>query len=163
MSDLLKPCIKCGVLGPTTTCPDHTIISERYPKDSPRKRGYTSAWDKLSRRARRLQPFCTNCGTKKDLTLDHSTEAWEAHDAGKPITMSMVQVLCRPCNARKGPARPEKSHRTPASPTKPSTDDEGDMGPSKGLRTPWARHSFSYTPKGYAGGSEVSDEGRPEG
>lgn len=152
MSDLLKPCIDCGVLGPTTTCPEHTVISERYPKDSPRKRGYNTAWDKLSRRARRLQPFCTNCGTKKDLTLDHSPEAWEAHDAGKPITMSMVQVLCRPCNSRKGPARPETAQRTPPRTTASSPLQDGDMGLQEGKGTPGARHNFSYTPRGYSEG-----------
>ena len=143
MSDLMKPCITCVVLSPTATCPEHTIVSERYPKDSPRKRGYTTAWDKLSRRARRLQPFCTWCGSKEDLTLDHSEEAWTAFEAGKPITLSMCMVLCRPCNSRKGPARPTEAGRTPA------VERGGDEGRSNSLRTPGARQNFSYTPRGY--------------
>lgn len=143
MSDLLKPCMDCGVLGPTTTCPEHTIISERYPKGNTHQRGYGSSWQKLSRRARRLQPFCTWCGSKDDLTLDHSEEAWNAHDTGKPITMSMVQVLCRPCNSRKGPARDTTEQRTPHV-------NDGELGPSRTSVTPGARHNFSYTPGGYS-------------
>lgn len=37
--------------------------------------------------------------------MDHSTEAWAAHDAGKTITADMVDVVCRACNGERGPAR----------------------------------------------------------
>lgn len=142
MSDLLKPCMKCGVLSPTTTCPEHTIVSERYPKGNTTQRGYGSAWQKLSRRARRLQPFCTKCGSNEDLTLDHSEEAWEAFEAGKPITLALVTVLCRSCNSQKGQARPNNTERTP-------TVNDGGKGLSGSFMTPGARHNFSYTPRGY--------------
>lgn len=142
MSDLMKPCITCGVLSPAPSCPDHTIVSERYPKGNTTKRGYGAAWQKLSKRARRLQPFCTWCRATDDLTLDHSEEAWEAFEAGKPITLSMVLVLCRSCNSQKGPARPNDTERTP-------TTQDGAEGLEDVFMTPGARPNFSYTPRGY--------------
>jgi 5-methylcytosine-specific restriction endonuclease McrA len=52
-----------------------------------------------------MQDFCTDCGSTDDLTVDHSPEAWAAKAAGKTIKLSMLQVLCRSCNSRKGAAR----------------------------------------------------------
>lgn len=99
---LLKPCLSCGALSDRARCPKHR------PKDtkaSPRKRGYTTQWDRLSKRARTKQPFCNSCGSAEDLTADHSPEAWAAQAKGLPITEDLITVLCRSCNARKGAAR----------------------------------------------------------
>jgi 5-methylcytosine-specific restriction protein A len=66
-----------------------------------RQRGYSSAWDRLSRRARRLQPFCTDCGTRgsldNPLTADHLR--WPAR------SLRDVEVVCRRCNSARGPVR----------------------------------------------------------
>lgn len=115
---LLKACADCGDLtdrARCTTCrpPDHELSASR--------RGYDSAWVRLSRRARRLQPWCIDCGTSADLTVDHSTQAWERHAAGLEIRLEDVAVVCRPCNSRRGRARP-----TPGDPS-----GEGQRPPGK--------------------------------
>lgn len=69
------------------------------------ERGYGWKWQKLSKRARAKQDFCSDCGAQEDLTTDHSMAAWEAHEAGKPITLDMVDVVCSRCNSERGPAR----------------------------------------------------------
>lgn len=104
------PCMGCGEPAESTRCYDCASehrSANRPPEVRPsRSVGYTSAWDKLSRQARRLQPFCSACGAREDLTCDHSEEAWRRHAAGKPVRLQDVDVLCRRCNARKGRARP---------------------------------------------------------
>lgn len=103
MSGLMKPCIECGELSDRNRCAEHR--PKHAPKASRRERGYDAAWDRLSARARRIQPFCSDCGTTDDLTADHSPEAWERKAQGKPIRLQDVDVLCRGCNARRGAAR----------------------------------------------------------
>ena len=41
---------------------------------------------------------CRHCGSGNDLTLDHIVP----YSKGGPDTVENLQVLCRPCNARKG-------------------------------------------------------------
>lgn len=104
MSDLLKACAHCGELSNGTYCIDHR------PKDNRgknrRNQGYDAAWDRLSKRARFMQPFCSVPGcTDMDLTVDHSPEAWERKQLGKPIRLQDVEVLCRSHNSKRGAAR----------------------------------------------------------
>lgn len=98
----LTTCLECGTPSDGPHCPEHTTTT---PKVSPRLLGYDTTWDKLSVRARKLQPWCTDCGTTFDLTCDHSPEAWARKAAGKPIRLLDVDVVCRPCNAKRGQAR----------------------------------------------------------
>lgn len=100
----LRPCISCGVPSEGARCDEHTIVN----KPSPESRGYDWTWAKLSRRARKAQPFCTICGTSKDLQADHVNElSWERARAGKPLRLGIdVQVLCAAHNREKGQARP---------------------------------------------------------
>lgn len=98
----LRPCIRCGEPTPRTHCDAHR---PKPPPKSPRHYGYDAAWDRLSKRARRMQPWCSDCGAVDDLTADHRPEAWEAKAAGRSITLAMVDVLCRSCNTRRGAAR----------------------------------------------------------
>lgn len=98
----LRPCLTCGEPSSKPRCPAHR------PKDrkpSRQQRGYDAAWQKLSQRARRLQPFCSRCGAVTDLETDHTPEAWARHDAGLPIRLEDVDVLCGPCNRDAGAAR----------------------------------------------------------
>lgn len=88
-----KPCIDCGEPTAGTRCAQH--------------RGYDRRWRVLSERARKLQPFCADCGAVEDLQTDHSPEAWERVAAGKPIRLRDVDVVCGPCNRERGQARPE--------------------------------------------------------
>lgn len=53
-----------------------------------------------------MQPFCSDCQTTDDLTVDHSPEAWAARDRGDRITLDLVDVVCRSCNSKRGRARP---------------------------------------------------------
>lgn len=106
----LRPCITCGELGEHSRCTDcSTEHRKQYtvtPKVSPQVRGYDQTWRKLSERARRLQPWCTTCGTDQNLTADHSPEAWRRREQGKPIRLKDISVECMTCNIDAGPARP---------------------------------------------------------
>jgi hypothetical protein len=82
---LLKACSDCGTPTDRARCPD--CQRPAAPKESATARGYDAAWERLSKRARRLQPFCSDCGTTEDLTTDHSEAAWKRKDAGKPIRL----------------------------------------------------------------------------
>lgn len=108
----MRPCLDCGV--PTvegSRCPD--CAAEREQRTTARKgsatdRGYDARWQRLSRRARRLQPWCQDCGTRGDLTADHLV--WPAR------TLADIEVVCRPCNSRRGAQRGTQTPRrgTPA-------------------------------------------------
>lgn len=99
-----RPCLVCGEPSPSSRCDDHELPARAKP--SAHARGYDSTWTDLSVRARRLQPFCLDCGTTEDLTTDHSTEAWQRRAAGKPVRLEDVAVVCRSCNGKRGAARP---------------------------------------------------------
>jgi 5-methylcytosine-specific restriction protein A len=93
------PCIVCGEPSPRTRCNQHDLSNPTYNPNraTPRERGYdTTAWRKLSKKAREAQPWCSECGTTQDLTTDHLR--WPAR------TLRDVQVLCRTHNSAKGAA-----------------------------------------------------------
>lgn len=98
----MKPCLECGTPTADTRCPDHTI----HPAKDRQTRGYDWAWQQLSARARKLQPWCTDCGTTDNLTADHTPQAWRRKAAGKPIRLQDIDVVCIGCNNRRGAARP---------------------------------------------------------
>ena len=128
----LRPCIDCGTPSPGTRCPDHTVDTKPRAQD----RGYDHQWNLLSRRARRLQPFCSGCGSTEDLQCDHTPEAWERKVAGKSIRLKDVQVLCGPCNRDAGVARGRSGTRG-GTPSRSATD-------------PMSRQSLGFTPRGAA-------------
>lgn len=99
-----RPCTVCGEPCDGYRCDEHQPPAP--PKRSAHARGYDYTWAKLSERARRLQPFCTDCGTTIDLTTDHLPIAWERKLSGKPIRLQDVAVVCRSCNGKRGRARP---------------------------------------------------------
>lgn len=95
----LKPCIGCGEPSTATHCTDC-----RPPARQITRRVGTFAfdrtWRRLSTRARRLQPFCLDCGGRDDLTADHIIPVAEAPElAHEPLN---ITVRCRPCNSVKG-------------------------------------------------------------
>ena len=108
MSDLLKPCVVCGQPSDQARCNEHRPVAGTRPS---RAAGYDARWDRLSRQARKIQPFCTDCGTTNDLTADHLPQAWERKAAGKTIRLCDVEVVCRSCNSKRGAARGEKASR----------------------------------------------------
>jgi len=69
-------------------CPRHTL-----PSKPAHVRYNDAAWKRLSRAARKAQPWCSFCGSTFDLTLDHVV-------AGKGAGGYLV--LCRSCNSSKG-------------------------------------------------------------
>lgn len=109
------PCIECGELGDATRCPscarEHKRRVNRANPRGSRARGYDSAWDRLSRRARRLQPFCSMCGSREDLQCDHSPTAWARREQGLAIRLVDVDVLCGRCNRAAGAARGSRVSR----------------------------------------------------
>ena len=106
----LKPCLGCGELSEDSRCHgcmrQNENLNRRGKHPSKGTRDYDTAWKKLSAKARRLQPWCSDCGATEDLTCDHLPSAWERKAAGKAIRLSDVDVLCNPCNAAKGSSRP---------------------------------------------------------
>lgn len=138
MTRLPSVCADCGAVydrdDTAARCHVCQPVRTRRPvhlfKGSPESRGYDRAWRQLSRRARRLQPFCSDCGSPYDLTADHSPTAWERRDAGLPIRLQDVDVVCRRCNAERGPARgPEAVDRE--RPGLPDPWQEGDDDPAR--------------------------------
>lgn len=106
----LSPCLTCGEPTNGPRCPEHTVPRVKV-KPSAQARGYDGQWNKLSKRARRLQPFCSTCGSTEDLQADHLPQAWERKAAGKAIRLNDIQVLCGPCNRAAGPARGRSATR----------------------------------------------------
>lgn len=125
----LKPCLQCGQPSPGARC-------------SP-CRGYDEQWNRLSRQARRLQSWCTDCGAVEDLQLDHLPSAWERKAKGLRIRLGIdAQVVCRTCNVARGQARPE-----PQAPQQHSRRQGGGVTrPNAHVGPP--RQSLSYTPPG---------------
>jgi 5-methylcytosine-specific restriction endonuclease McrA len=133
---LLRPCIVCGEPADGSRCPDHVRPSS--PKVSAAARGYGAAWQRLSAKARKLQPFCTDCGTSENLQLDHLPSAWERKAKGQRIRLGIdAEVVCGPCNRSRGAARPTAAQQTPSryQQTRPSRDPWG-MTPPEGRKDP---------------------------
>lgn len=89
-----RQCIECGRISDASRCERHRLPDRR---PSPAARGYDSQWRKLSTLARSIQPWCSDCGATTDLTADHLR--WPAR------SLDDVDVVCRACNSRRGPAR----------------------------------------------------------
>lgn len=137
----LKPCATCGEPSEQSRCDEHRREQRRHEPQtiSGRQRGYDAAWDRLSKRARAAQGFCSDCGTTEQLTADHSPEAWERKERGLPIRLQDITVCCRACNNKRGPARGPNARRTDRG---GRGYPQGPPGPDAKARTP------SHTPGG---------------
>jgi hypothetical protein len=104
---LLRPCLSCGTPAPSVgRCTDCQRRLERTRhRGQPRsqtnaERGYGARWQRLSRRARRLQPFCIDDPTGATcfggLTADHLLPGKVAR------TLRDVAVRYRRHNALRG-------------------------------------------------------------
>lgn len=103
----MLPCLVCGELSESSRCPEHRV---KQHKASATQRGYRSWWERLSKQARTKQPFCTDCGSTENLTVDHTPEAWAKVESGKRLTLNdfkngLLTVVCRTCNIARGAAR----------------------------------------------------------
>ena len=95
-------CPNCRRLSDTSPCTACKRQANRR-RGAPATRGYGVEWQALSRRARRMQPWCSTCGATEDLTVDHLVPLAETGTAVRP-TLADIQVLCRSCNSSKGAA-----------------------------------------------------------
>ena len=100
---LPKPCLDCGTPTDATRCPTHTSTANRR-RGSAAERGYDHRWRRLSKRAIRRQPWCSDCGAVDDLTADHLR--WPARN------LDDVDVVCRSCNSKRGAVRTAGPHPT---------------------------------------------------
>jgi len=133
---LRSVCPECGdvfdrfdKIGSCTRCQPARRGNDTEPRrtGSTTERGYGGRWQRLSRRARQLQPFCTDCGSTHDLTADHSPEAWIRHDKGLAVRLVDIEVVCRRCNSERGAARGDTTtdrHNF----GRPAALDQGDSG-----------------------------------
>lgn len=118
-----RPCLTCGELTTSSTrcddcrrARDREAEAVRYARDGRRQRreGHESAaWRRLSKKARKMQPWCNLCGRRANelepyerLELDHLPSAWDKYEHNKPILLTDVQVLCNTCNTKIGSSRP---------------------------------------------------------
>jgi len=99
MKKFNSPCLYCGVVSRGGVCRQcRAAIESKDPKRKQRNKAYDYEWQKLSRLARTLQPWCSRCGTNKDLTADHILSL---ANGGNNI-LENIMVLCRKCNSSKG-------------------------------------------------------------
>lgn len=93
----LKPCILCGEPSPRSRCPDH----QNHKSSAGRHAVHlnNTRWKKLSRKLRRMQPFCSTCGAREDLTVDHIVPLTERPDLA--YDLDNLDILCRSCNSAK--------------------------------------------------------------
>lgn len=85
---------------------DRDTYRRNGPRDRPERQLQRGAWQRLSKRARALQPFCSDCGSTSDLQADHTPQAWARVLSGKAIRLQDVQVVCGECNRQRGEAQP---------------------------------------------------------
>lgn len=111
MKDVPSFCLVCGA--PTEAdefqCREHVMARQEARAErrgTAVERGYDSAWTKLSAYARRNQSFCTDCGTHEDLAADHLPSAWWRREQRLPLRLADVEVVCRPCNVKRGSSKP---------------------------------------------------------
>lgn len=92
-----RPCVDCGVVVRATRC---VMCARKKERNRPTRtqRGYDHYWRELSKQMRAAQPWCSKCGSTKDLTLDHITPLAQ----GGINDQSNAMVLCRRCNSQKG-------------------------------------------------------------
>lgn len=139
----LTPCIDCGEPTTSSRCPDCLQVVRRDDnrtrpdrKTPPAARGYDTEWNKLSRRARRMQPFCTDCGATTDLQADHSEEAWNRKALGLPLRLRDIDVVCGYHNRMRGRQRPNQKPQ--------GGDPQGDDGRPQAGEAKFASHIVGY-------------------
>lgn len=111
----LRPCLDCGQPAPGTRCAPcraDRLAHVDAQRGTASQRGYDARWRRLSTRARRLQPFCEDCGAVDNLTADHLR--WPAR------TLADVAAVCAACNNRRGPARGPRGNTRHEKPLRPA-------------------------------------------
>ncbi len=84
---VLRACLDCGAPSPNTRCALHAQARQRI-----RTANRQTARDVIA-----AQPWCSDCGSTRDLTADHVRPlALGGSNAGAQ------RVLCRRCNSSRG-------------------------------------------------------------
>lgn len=91
-----KPCIKCGEPSPGTHCPGCRPTDTRTTRD----RKNNAQWKNLSKRLRRLSPFCEFCGATEQLSVDHILPVSDYPEL--TYATENCRVLCKQCNGKRG-------------------------------------------------------------
>lgn len=150
---MMKPCEVCDTLTENPRCDLHR--PKPKPKPKRKQAGYDSQWKRISKQARKEQPFCLWCGATTDLQADHTPEAWERRERGLAIRLQDLRVLCGPCNRAAGQARPGEGQRTSEErpePVQPRSQPTGRLLTPPGLRSkgltsiPCLRQSLNNSP-----------------
>lgn len=109
-----RPCVGCGeLISSGSRCRD---CRPKRTAPSATRRGYPEWWNRLSKRARELQPWCA-CGAIDHLTVDHTPASWLKVEAGQRLTLNdfrngLLIVRCQRCNNSAGAARGANVTRT---------------------------------------------------
>lgn len=109
---LSKPCLDCGddAEHGSSRCAQCRRPRDRSHEPSASQRGYDSRYRIVRSRALRMQPWCTDCDSDQNLTVDHSARSWELIKQGQRpsldwFTAGLLTVCCMACNQRRGAAR----------------------------------------------------------
>ncbi|VDR40031.1 Uncharacterised protein [Tsukamurella paurometabola] len=95
-----RPCLHCGdLITSGTRCASCTPADTKKPRKIAHA-GTDSQWRRLSVRARRMQPFCIDCHTDRDLTADHIIPVDVAPELA--YAMENITVRCRTHNSARG-------------------------------------------------------------
>ena len=92
----LRPCLTCGTPATGPRCPDHTVDRARDHIAS----FNLGRWKALSKRLRRLSPFCEQCAATVNLTVDHVLPVSQFPEL--TYAVENCRVLCKVCNGKRG-------------------------------------------------------------
>lgn len=101
----LRPCLDCGEPGDRPRCAEHVRPVHAEPRDRSHVHWNGTRWKKLSAIARRLMPWCADCGRRTQLTTDHVIPVSARPDLAYELDNLMTR--CKPCNGRKGDTMPD--------------------------------------------------------
>lgn len=92
----LRPCLSCGVPSDASRCPP--CSSEQLATRDKRSAHFNTArWKRLSKRLRRMSPFCERCGAVEHLQVDHIVRLVDRPDWCYEV--ANLRILCRSCNS----------------------------------------------------------------
>lgn len=96
----LRPCLACGEPVAGSYCEDcQPARPSSSERDKPAVHRNPAAWKALSKRVRRLQPWCLDCGATEHLQGDHIIPVKIAPELA--LVVENVTVRCATCNGRR--------------------------------------------------------------